>query len=554
MTTEEAPETPSKRGILSSVRGALVATYAGIRHFFKPRLTLKYPEQKLDLQGPGYQFDAKAGVGRPGFKGRHLLIEDKCTGCQLCAIACDGIAVAIEMQDLKLNRTHNKKDIWPAVDYGRCVFCGLCVDSEQEVQVNPGLKPINQITVGELVLTHLGEYKPVTKLWDMNYTGQFYRIYVYGKPEPLACTADHQIVAVSRPLSNRKDGRLLRTTTPLEFHKPADLKKGDYLISPIVRKVVHTDKFEKDVPMYRGGKTTRRLSLDASPDLFRLIGYYFAEGSCDGGRRVNFDFNENERETHAKDCGKLVAAFFAKECKIRKNGEHGIRLVLDSAIAEDFFAQFGKGAPNKKMPDWIFFAEPSKQVELLKGEWQGDGCRIRQPRQKYLNITTTSKALAFQLQSVYARVGIVATIDSERSPNRLRSYHVNVFGRWAIKLAKMWNVGFDYKPTKHTDKFLLDDRYVYMPIRKIEVEHVEDRRVMDVTVKDDHTFAPNGLATSNCVDACPFDALVMTNEYELAAYDRASLKYTPEMLFVPPKPTGTYKVKIDPERGNAKHG
>ncbi|MDA4133121.1 MAG: hypothetical protein OK454_08370, partial [Thaumarchaeota archaeon] len=209
---------------------------------------------------------------------------------------------------------------------------------------------------------------------------------------------------------------------------------------------------------------------------------------------------------------------------------------------------------NKKMPDWVFFAEPSKQLELLKGEWQGDGCRVRQSRQKYLNITTTSKTLAFQLQSVYARLGIVATIDSEQSPNRLRSYHVNVFGRWAIRLAKMWNVEFDYTPTKHTDKFLIDDKYVYMPIRSIEVEQVEGRHVMDVTVEDDHTFAPLGLATSNCVDACPFDALVMTNEYELAGYDRASLKYTPEMLFVPPKPTGTFKVKIDPEKGTAKHG
>ena len=125
------------------------------------------------------------------------------------------------------------------------------------------------------------------------------------------------------------------------------------------------------------------------------------------------------------------------------------------------------------MPDWIFFAEPSKQLELLKGEWLGDGCRVKQSRQEYLNITTTSKTLAFQLQSVYARLGIVATIDSEHSPNRLRSYHVNVFGRWAIKLAEMWNVEFDYRPTKHTDKFLIDERYVYMPIRRIEVEQVE---------------------------------------------------------------------------------
>jgi formate hydrogenlyase subunit 6/NADH:ubiquinone oxidoreductase subunit I len=538
----------------SSIKAVFVSFWSGVRHLFKPRMTLRYPEQKLDLEGQGYTYDPKLGVGRPGFKGRHLLIEDKCTGCQLCAIACDGVAVAIEMQDVKLDRPHNKKNIWPAVDYGRCVFCGLCVDSTQDIQVNPGMKPINQITVGEMVLTHTGEYKPVTKVWDMSYTGPFYRIFVYGKPEPLACTADHKIIAVSRPVSNRKDGRLLRITTPIDFCLPAELKRGDYLVSPIVRKVVHTERYEKDVFMYRGDRTTRRLSLEASPPLFRLIGYYFAEGSCDGGRRVNFDFNESEKNTYVKDCCELVSAFFGKGCKIKKNGEHGIRLVLNSAIAEDFFSQFGMGAENKKMPDWLFFAEPAKQIELLKGEWQGDGCRVRQARQKYLNITTTSKILAYQLQSVYARIGVVATIDSELSPNRLRSYHVNVFGRWAIKLAKMWNVEFDYNPTKHADKFLMDDRYVYMPVRKIEVESVEGRRVMDVTVEDDHTFAPLGLATSNCVDACPFDALAMTNEFELAAYDRASLKFTPQMLFEPARPTGTFKAKIDPEKGVVTHG
>jgi len=517
-------------------------------------MTLRYPQQKLELEGQGYSFDAKLGAGRPGFKGRHVLLEDKCTGCQLCAIACDGIAVAIEMQEVKLDHPHNKKNIWPAVDYGRCVFCGLCIDYSTEVQTNPGLKPINQIAVGEMVLTHNGTYKPVTRLWDMSYTGTFYRIYVFGKPEPLACTADHKIIAVSRPISRRKDRRLLRVTSPLQFHKPGELKPGDYLVSPIVHKVVHTEKYEKDVRMYRGGKVTRRQSLNASAELFRLIGYYLSEGSCDGGRRVEFDFHRKELDTHAKDCGKLITKFFGKDPKIRKNSGNGIRLVLDSAMAEDFFSQFGRGAEDKKMPDWVFFAEPAKQLELLRGEWQGDGCRVKQSRQKYLNTTTTSKTMAFQLQSVYARLGIVSTIDSEQSPNHLRCYHVNVFGRWAVKLAKMWDVEFDYKPTKHTDKFHIDDRYVYMPIRRIEVEEVESRRVMDVTVEDDHTFAPLGLATSNCVDACPFDALVMSNEYELAAYDKESLKYGPERLFLPPRPTGSVKAKIDPEKGNVTHG
>jgi hypothetical protein len=222
-------------------------------------------------------------------------------------------------------------------------------------------------------------------------------------------------------------------------------------------------------------------------------------------------------------------------------------------MAEDFFAQFGNGAPNKHLPDWAFFAEKAKILEAMKGEWQGDGCRVNQTRQKYLNFTTTSEILAYQLQQLLAKVGVVATIDRQEPENKLTSYHVNVFGRWAIKLAEMWKIGLEHHPTKHSDKFHITDDYVYLPIRKIETSHVTDYRVMDVTVDGDHTFSPLGLATSNCVDACPFDALVMTNEYELAAYDRASLKFTPEQLFVPPKPTGNTKVEIDPEKGNAKH-
>jgi len=116
-------------GVLSYIKGVFIATGSGIRHLFRPRMTLRYPEQKLDLEGPGYKYDARQGVGLPGFKGRHLLFMDKCTGCQLCAIACDGVAVAIDMQKVQKGKPQNKKDIWPAVDYGRCVFCGLCVDA-----------------------------------------------------------------------------------------------------------------------------------------------------------------------------------------------------------------------------------------------------------------------------------------------------------------------------------------------------------------------------------------------------------------------------------------
>jgi NADH-quinone oxidoreductase subunit I len=58
-----------------------------------------------------------------------MLFHDKCTGCQLCSIACEGVAEAIAMVKVPESWKQNKKSIMPQIDYGKCVFCGLCVDA-----------------------------------------------------------------------------------------------------------------------------------------------------------------------------------------------------------------------------------------------------------------------------------------------------------------------------------------------------------------------------------------------------------------------------------------
>ncbi len=109
--------------------GFIKAIESGSKHLLIKRFTLRYPEQKLKFVGDGYQFDPKRAVGIAGLRGRHILNHDKCTGCQLCAITCEGIAEAIGMVKVDEQWKHNKKAIMPQIDYGKCVFCGLCVDA-----------------------------------------------------------------------------------------------------------------------------------------------------------------------------------------------------------------------------------------------------------------------------------------------------------------------------------------------------------------------------------------------------------------------------------------
>ncbi|MEM1948008.1 MAG: 4Fe-4S binding protein [Candidatus Caldarchaeum sp.] len=69
-----------------------------IKHVFSTPITIKYPYEKIvNTTGENYRYDPKAGIAYPGFKGRHVLYLDKCTGCSLCDIACQNVAEAITM-------------------------------------------------------------------------------------------------------------------------------------------------------------------------------------------------------------------------------------------------------------------------------------------------------------------------------------------------------------------------------------------------------------------------------------------------------------------------
>lgn len=71
---------------------------SGLEHIFYRPLTIKYPYEKTyNILESNYRFDPKEGVAYPGYKGRHILYLEKCTGCAACDRACENISEAISM-------------------------------------------------------------------------------------------------------------------------------------------------------------------------------------------------------------------------------------------------------------------------------------------------------------------------------------------------------------------------------------------------------------------------------------------------------------------------
>ncbi len=95
-----------------------------IKHFFKKKNTIQYPEQKREFS--------------PVYRGQHVLMRDehgreRCTACGLCALSCPAEAITMVASERKKGEEHLYREEKYASTYEinmlRCIFCGLCEEA-----------------------------------------------------------------------------------------------------------------------------------------------------------------------------------------------------------------------------------------------------------------------------------------------------------------------------------------------------------------------------------------------------------------------------------------
>jgi NADH-quinone oxidoreductase subunit I len=95
-----------------------------IKHLFKRKVTIKYPEQKREFS--------------PVYRGQHILKRDEqgrenCTACGMCAVACPAEAITMTAAERKPGEEHLYREEKYASVYEinmlRCIFCGLCEEA-----------------------------------------------------------------------------------------------------------------------------------------------------------------------------------------------------------------------------------------------------------------------------------------------------------------------------------------------------------------------------------------------------------------------------------------
>ena len=104
----------SVRSYFANITGALGTAAKGmrvtLRHFTsEPTITIQYPFERLALP--------------PTYRGLHILEQEKCIDCHLCAKACPVDCIEIEAVH------HGRILEWQkfTIDYKKCIFCEFCI-------------------------------------------------------------------------------------------------------------------------------------------------------------------------------------------------------------------------------------------------------------------------------------------------------------------------------------------------------------------------------------------------------------------------------------------
>lgn len=411
-----------------------------------------------------------------------------------------------------------------------------CFTKENEVVTNNDYKPIDEIKVGDKVLTHDGSYKKVLETHKRPYTGRLKKIKVYGDGlNTIEVTEDHPLLYVDKKRSKERN-----TQWDVRWNTPCFFRRGDYLALPI-NKIVDSKDYHVFKIKRWDNKKKKFILIDkkvpSTKDFFKLVGYYLAEGSISNGYYLNFSFGLHEKQ-HVKELKDLLKSVFnvSKIHEFIHAKNNGINLVVCSVRLCRIFEHFGKKANKKMIPQWMMIENIEKQKELIKGHFNGDGNYYNKRSKKtnalkeLFRINTVSKKLAIQCRDILLRLGVAAFLNKrDRSKESKQTmYTIGVTGDHMKKFGNLVGVKVESSIAgkRRGSRLGINKDFAFFPIRSIESRKVKGEPVFNFSVKDNETYCIFGIAAHNCSSPRYAEQSLHAGCVEIFVKDGGKMRYS----------------------------
>jgi hypothetical protein len=177
----------------------------------------------------------------------------------------------------------------------------------------------------------------------------------------------------------------------------------------------------------RRNRVQMRTLAKTSPDFWRWMGYVFAEGNIERGQCTDKLWWANSEPEISSDYCQLTSSLFGLQAHPKRNGRQWY--TYGKQLGQ-FIQELGLPVPlksgNKRVPEILFQCPDDEIAAFLSAYLDGDG--HVSGRQAEVNVTTKSPELAHDVQTLFARLGTIASVREIRATipgvwKEPRTYH-----------------------------------------------------------------------------------------------------------------------------------
>jgi len=390
-----------------------------------------------------------------------------------------------------------------SVKFSDCSICNHRATNEKEYCVVPGtyietenhtIKPIEDIEIGDKVLTQDGTYQSVLDIHEREIEDEIFEIYASGNNVPLEITGNHEVLTIPK-MSYRMtfEQYIQRNDLKPVYKRTDELNIGDFVLYP---------------------KENLRKSENPLKSLrfARLLGLFISEGNLFRNKKgeinaLEFHLSLEEKDL-LEDLLNLIKEFAVREAKVyKKTSTYHIR-IWDKDLAEKVVSLCGHGARTKSLSKEIINASGEFKINLLGGIIDGDGWV--DPKDYRSVIVTSSDNLSYQIKKISQDLGfscsIYKTLNTQNETVKYSSGEPNTinhvrFGSHATSIIKQGKCKKLEKLNcqefeKATSSWIFDNYHV-SKIRKISKKYYSGT-VMNLAVENNENYIANGMIVHNC--------------------------------------------------------
>lgn len=343
----------------------------------------------------------------------------------------------------------------------KAVNFGFCMAGDTKVPTKDGLVRLDSIKVGQEVLTAFGNWGEVTQTFKRTVDTTLEITTRGGKT--VIVTPEHMML-VYFPAANGLKGKH-------GWVEARRLDVGDYLT------FVNAERHHAEVDLWAN-------------DLARIAGWYLAEGCRhNSGIKITQSFQANS-DVYGEMNRVLPKYGFTPFTDL--TGFY-IKAENFKVLEKMLHVNFDNHSKDKILDIPIERLSYNDKINLLAGLWDGDGCVTTSNHRLTISYSSISISLLEYIKEVLETLGINSKIYDYKKSNGAIQLHIMGTESRKIFWEKIPTIKLNRIPP-YNPKKSFDATEKIVSIKELK-ENIE---VFDITVKGDHSFIANGLASHNC--------------------------------------------------------